>query len=143
MIVVPFKKEHVAEIDQQEQQAIFGKYITEDHLEALENSQYAFTGITDRVIACAGVLEYWSGRGEAWALLSKSSGREFIYIHNAVKRFLDVCPLQRIEATVDENFSKGHQWIKLLGFIQESIPMKHYYPNGGSAILYSRIKWQR
>jgi len=139
--VIHFLPEHVAELERQNADLKFSRYFTADHYQHLENSPWAFTGIVGgRIVGCSGVIQYWEGRGEAWAMLDRSMKHEFLSIHNAIKRFLEVCPLRRIEAVVDENFAKGHQWIKLLGFHKEADCLTGYWPDGGNAVLYARTK---
>jgi RimJ/RimL family protein N-acetyltransferase len=140
MDVVPFEASHIKSIMLQPQQQQFFQYFNPDYAEALKESGPAFTGICDgRILGCAGVVKQWENRAIAWALLSGDLGNEFVRIHRAVKRFLDMTEFNRIEAHVEANFEQGHRWIQMLGFTQEGY-MKEFNPNGGDACLYARLK---
>lgn len=85
-------------------------------------------------------MKYWEGRGEAWAIIDDDCKKEFLTIHNFAKRFFEICPLKRIEATVDAGFSPGHRWVKMLGFKLEAPLLKSYLPNGGDSSLYAKVR---
>lgn len=139
--VIRFLPEHVEALERQNADMKFSKFFTREHYQALEGSPWSFTGIVSgRIVGCAGAIPYWEGRGEAWVILDRSVRHEFLSFHNAVKRGLEICPLRRIEAVVDENFRKGHQWITLLGFRKEAEVLTGYWPDGSNATLYSKIK---
>lgn len=140
--IVNFKAEHWEQIVEQKNQLYIRKCFSKRQAELLEKSETAFTGVaaSGKVVFCAGVNKYWEGRGEAWAILAQSCRKEFLAIHNAVKRYLDVCPLRRIEAAVDVNFKAGHRWVKALGFELEAPRLKAYQPDGVDCALYSRVR---
>lgn len=140
MNVVPFEPEHLETIMLQPQQEQFYAHVSPEYGQALAISGPAFTGILDgRILGCAGVVKQWENRAIAWALLSGDLGNEFVRIHRAVKRFLDMTDFHRVEAHVDANFEQGHRWIQMLGFKPEGY-MKEFNPNGGDAVLYARLK---
>jgi hypothetical protein len=119
------------------------EYMGQANIDALEKSPHSYTLMTEedeRVVGCAGVVEYWSGRGEAWAILDTDSRHEFLAMHNTVKRFLDVCPVNRIEAAVDLHFDNGHRWVMALGFRLDAARLRAFFPNGRDASLYSRVR---
>lgn len=139
--VVRFKKEHLSELKEH----VFGlsvkKNISSQQLENLENRNHSYTVIKEgRVLACAGITEFWPGRGEAWALLDKDIGPLLIDVSREVKKFLDEVPIKRIEAIVYTDFIEGIRWVKLLGFKLESPCMKAYGRNGKDCMLFSRVK---
>lgn len=141
MEVVKLEASHVEWLLKQKATQGFGTFWTKQHTERLEKDRYAYTGIEgDRILFCAGVVEYWPGRGEAWAILDQALKTDFLKVHNAVKRFLDICPLKRIEATVDFEFEAGHRWVELLGFRLEAERMQSYRMDGGDASLYARVR---
>ena len=142
MIVTQFKAEHLRKIIEQDATARLGEFIRPDHIEALERSQYSFTGMTGagRVIGCAGVVEHWPGRGEAWAALDRDCGRQMIAITKTAKRFFEVCPIRRIEIIVGASFDAGHRWAKMLGFEIQSREMAAYLPTGEAAVMYARVR---
>lgn len=116
-------------------------HLTMKQLISLEFAPYAFTGlIDDRVIFCAGVSEYWPGRGEGWALLTEESRHHMLVITRMIKRFLEICPTRRIEASVEVNFKEGHRWAKMLGFELEASRLRAYLPDGQDCSLYARVR---
>lgn len=140
MKVVPFEPEHLDTIMLQPSQQRFFNYFTPDYAKALKVSGPCFTGIDgNRVLGCAGLVKQWENRAIAWALLSGDIGTDFIRVHRAVFRFLDLSDFNRVEAFVDAGFEQGHRWIQMLGFEQEGY-MKQFNPDGGDAVLYARLK---
>lgn len=139
MIVEPFKPEHLMRLDEQEMTAWLKTYVRPEHAEILAASP-SYTGrVGDQIIACAGVLQYWPGRGEAWAFLAKDSGKHFVAIHRAVRSFFSSFDMARIEAAVDKQFIQGQRWVELLGFDMEVACARKYFPNGRDAVLYAKV----
>lgn len=140
MIIVPYNRTHIDDMIAQEGQAYLSKYVTADHAKALEG-KWAFTGKDgDKVLISAGVIELWPGRGVAWAYIDRDAGKCFPSIHKAVKRFIDYCPIRRIEATTDVGFEPANRWIKMLGFTLEAPVMKAYNPTGNDSSLWAKVK---
>jgi hypothetical protein len=139
--IVKFKAEHWDQIQGQDTTAYLAPLIPKDQAAMLAKSPYSYTLFAgERIVAIAGVMEYWPGRGEAWAELAQTSRKEFLPIHNAVKRFLEVCPFERVEAAVDVNFGAAHRWVSLLGFELEAPVMKKYGVDGHDYSLYARVR---
>lgn len=142
MNVIEFKAEHLYELDLQDGQAYLSNWVTPEQAKSIEAAEgWAFTGVVNGVpIGSAGVMPIWQGRGMAWAYLSKdTSGSRFMAVHRAVKRFLEMCFLHRIEMTVDCDFEPGHRWARMLGFTMEAERMSAYRPDGGDCALYARV----
>lgn len=134
-----FKKEHFEDLREEPSVAYLLPHLTEAHLEALEKLPYSYSGIKNgKVVFCGGVSEYWPGRGEAWIMLNKN--RDMIAITKMAKKFVEACPIRRIEVSVDVNFPQGHAWAKLLGFKLEAEFMEAYLPDGRDCSLYSRVR---
>ena len=113
----------------------FGADFTE-----LSNDGLAWTAEDDgEILGIAGLIVQWENRATAWALVSAGAGKRFVRIHAAVKRFLDVAPFRRIEASVDVGFIEGMRWMEMLGFEYEGL-MVAYRPDGADMLLYARIK---
>lgn len=119
------------------------------YLRAMVDAETDFSGMADqglawtaesdgRILGIAGMLPQWENRAIAWALLADNLDNQFLKIHTAVKRFIDVSGFRRIEATVDMGFPQGIRWMKMLGFEQEGI-MRAYRPDGADMILFARI----
>lgn len=143
MKVVEFETEHLRELFLQEGNQALAMHVTEAHLADLKKkSPYAKSIISDtgRVLLCGGVVMYWENRGEAWAVIDQFSRRDFVGVFNRARKFLDECPVRRIEANIDVDFEAGHRWIKLLGFKLEASRLEKYRIDGGDSSLYVRIK---
>lgn len=143
MKIVAFHASHLRDLQLQDAQQYFNaEFGNPDYGLQLQASRYAFTGMADgRVIGCAGVHELWAGRAVAWALLSKDAGRHFTTIHKAASGFFKATPFRRIEAVVEDGFTEGHRWVKLLGFTNETPEgMAGYSPTGTKFYLYSKVK---
>lgn len=139
--VVKFQKEHFKALDEDAQTAYLNSYFTEAHQTALENQPYSYTLMAgEKIIACAGVMEYWPGRAEAWVIFNQNCRKEFMAAHTIFKRFIRVCPIRRIEAAVEVSFKNGHRWMRTLGFTKEAECMEAYLPGGGDCALYARIR---
>lgn len=141
--VLKFKAEHLGYLKEQEATAYLKKYTTPEQDKMLENGM-AYTCVSAeeprRVLMCAGVIEYWKNRGEAWAVFDVNCKKEFVYIHNVVRRYLDICPVRRVEAAVDVGFLPGHRWIRSLGFKLEAPVLKAYRQEGSDVSLYARVR---
>lgn len=146
MKIIDFKPEH------------FGQFILRGHkatpvevfpdlkkrAEQLDGTA-AYTAIAgSEIIACAGVVEVWSGVGEAWMLVSDLVEKYPVFFHRTVKDILNAIykkyQFQRIQATVRADFEKGHRWIETLGFKCEGL-MKRYGIDQADHYRYARIKW--
>ncbi len=115
-------------------------YLTERYGQQLQSMGPCFTAFAGTtVIGCAGVLQYWTGRGQVWSLLSDQLPRYRKGIHAAVKTFLLTAPWRRLEWVLDPEFVRAVDWAKRLGFSYEST-MPAYGPNGELQDLYVRIR---
>lgn len=100
----------------------------------------AFTGLVDgEVGGCAGVVLFWPGVGEAWAVLTET-GREHPVqatelVRTGLRTVIDGMRLRRVQADVSADFLPGHRWIRLLGFSYEGT-MPRYGPNGEDFVRY-------
>lgn len=143
MKIVPFRAEHLRQLQVQNAQLKSMSWMPADQAETIEQlgAIEAYTAIEgDRVVGCAGVLELWKGRAAAWAFLAGDLGRKFVPFHRAVKRFLAVAEYSRIEAEVALDFDEGHRWARILGFELENPRMRKYFPDGSDAALYVKVK---
>lgn len=139
--VEKLQPEHLIELIERKAKSYAGPILTERQVESLAVSDHSHAVFVDgRLMMCAGVQEYWRNRGEAWAVLDPLCKRDFMAIHNVVKRFFEICPVDRIEAAVDISFKPGHRWVKLLGFTMEAERLKKYLPDGKDVSLYSRVR---
>ncbi len=139
--VEKLKGEHLMKILEDPVGQSLKHLMTPAALQVAEQSPYSFTVLENGVpIACLGLQEYWPGRAECWALMANRTGKHMIVIHRAVKKFLETCPVTRIEAAVESDFEAGHRWAELLGFQLEALCLKKYFINGKDACLYARVR---
>lgn len=139
MNIEPFKAWHLHELALQPSQAHFSDFFDPKYGPSLEAGGPAFTGLDNgQVVGCCGLVKHWENRATAWALLGDTSGRNFVSIHKAVARFLDMSDFRRIECYVDAGFEEGHRWVKMLDFQPEGY-MKAFSPMGDDAVLYARV----
>jgi RimJ/RimL family protein N-acetyltransferase len=140
MHIVPFQPQHLEVMVLQPSQKGFSDYFDPQYGAALMNGGPCFTALNnDEVLGCSGVIKQWDNRAIAWALISEFSGKNFVGIHRAVSRFLDLSEFNRIEAFVDADFEQGHRWIQMLGFEREGY-MRQFSPDGRDSVLYARLK---
>lgn len=139
--VVKFEAEDMDKLLETEAMAYLKAYLPPDNSKLLAKEEHSWTmKIDDQVVLCAGVVKKHETRGEAWAVVDKRCRREFLHVHNAVKRFYEICPVRRVEAYVDVGFLPGHRWVKALGFKLEAEVLKAYRPGGGDVSLYARVR---
>ena len=141
MIIEPFTLKHYEAMKVQDAQRYIGDYVSDHDVRSLMQHD-AFAGVLDdgTVVGACGMYEQWAGRASVWALLSCSAGDNFIQVHRAVARFLDMQSYRRIEATVECDFTAGHRWMEMLGFKKEAERMESYDPDGRPHALYARTR---
>lgn len=140
MIIVPYKAEHMRKLHLQSAQLSTVGWAPADHAEMLEQF-VAFTALDgDEVLACAGVIEMWPGRGAAWAFMAEAIGTRMVAVHRAVRRYFDTLDFRRLEAEVAADFEQGHRWVRMLGFELEAPRLRGYFPDGSDAAMYARVK---
>lgn len=139
--VVKFKHKHIKSIEQQDNDLIELSSFNYESYRHLENNRYSYTILSDgRPVCCIGVVEYWKGRGEIWAVIDRNIGSAFVGAVKAMKRMLNLCDLSRLEATVIADFEQGHRLVKLFGFELEAPLMRKYGVTGLNHSLYARVK---
>lgn len=143
MNIVAFKAAHLQLLELQQAQAyLSADFLQPEQARLIEQAGNSFTAMVgDKVICCAGIVEIWTNRAVAWALISKHAGRNMVGLHKAVAGYFSAAKYKRIEAWVDEGFEPGMRWLKLLGFTLETpLPMRGFRPDGGSCFLFSKVK---
>lgn len=115
-----------------------------ENVAALAASDWTYMAVDgDQYLAAGGVMEWWPGRGYAWALVAPGvagNRRATIAVHRAAVRLLDAVPFRRVEAAVAVGFTKARRWIEKLGFVLEAERMVAFTPNGSDAALYARVR---
>lgn len=141
MELTRFKADHMKLLLENPSMVYLRPYMTELKAKSLEALDHSYTGIEgDKILFAAGVVPYWENRAEAWAIIDQQSPHHFMSVHNAVKRFLNIIGIRRIEAAVDVSFQAGHRWCKLLGFTLEAERLKAYKPDGTDCSLYAKVR---
>lgn len=117
MNVIPFRAEHLSQIDVQERQRRTVSYLTAKLAGTLERGGPAISGlVNDRIIGSGGILVH-ERTGFAWAVFAQDAAPYFIHMHHAARRLLKRLPkLERIEAVTEVDFLEGRRWLDLLGF---------------------------
>jgi hypothetical protein len=143
--IIPFKAEHLYDIDVQSAQTDIHTWVSPDLARALEREEgWSYSALDgDEVLGCAGLVAQWPGRKTAWAYLSGNVGHRFPVLHRAALKFLNECGVRRVEAAADVNFPEAHRWLAMLGFIKEAERMEAYLPNGSACSLYARVRIER
>lgn len=138
--VKKMKVEDAAAMAAKQAFSYIGSEMTPAQIAAIEACEHAYSIFIDGTLKMvAGVTTYWPGRGEAWAILDPQCKTDFMELHHVVKRFLDICPVKRIEAAVECEFTPGHRWVKSLGFELEAKKLRAFLPDGKDASLYARV----
>lgn len=141
MKIERFRKEHIDAMAIQERQKGLEYLETTEHFQWLEGND-SFSAIDDdgTVLACAGVVQMTEGRGVAWAYMSQNIGHKMTHVTRAVRRYLKLSPLWRIEMHVDCDFDSGHRWARMLGFKMECERMRAFTPDKRDCALYAMVK---
>ena len=139
--LVPFKAEHLSHLLSKQSVPAFGLNPDELDLNRLETAPHIYSVLSDDVpFLCGGVVEYWPGRGEAWAVFDPQCRNVFLSLHHIAKRFIEACPVRRIEAAVELDFQQGHRWVLALGFTLETPKARAFLPNAKDCSIYARVK---
>jgi hypothetical protein len=139
--IVKFEPEHIEMIKQQDHDSLELGSIGKEQYKAVAmlNDSYTFK-FEDRVLACAGLVEYWKNRSEVWAVIDINSGDKFLPMVRAFKHLIHSHNCSRIEATVIKDFKQAHRLVRLLGFELEATLMRKYGVTGLDYSLYARVK---
>lgn len=138
--LIPYLPEHLISLSMQPSQQWFQPHATQQCAEAWANCKHVTTCVgDDRVLAIAGIEEYWPGRALLWSVFSDNMAREFGRVHVLAKRFIDQGKVRRLEAAVEIGFDNGHRWMRALGFELETPCARRYKANGADCAIYVRI----
>lgn len=141
MIVERFKPEHLESLVLQPAQEFARATVAEKgYGESLAKFDSFTASVDGRVVACAGVIPMWNGRGDAWALIARDIGAKGMHeLHYAVLRYIRASSLRRVEACCDATFEQAHRWLMLLGFSYEG-PLRKYFPDGRDGIRFAMVR---
>ena len=143
MNIKPLEKEHLVDVASRIQgaQTEMKNYIDQPwYFDSLTKTGEAYSVLyEDKVVLCAGIIPQWDGRYVAWALFTKDVGLKMVSIMRAVRRFLNVKDVRRVEAYIDCTHLEGIRLAELLGFKFEGTLVK-FTPDGRNNYMYARTK---
>ena len=139
MIVVPFNRSHLQNLNLQLAQHEALSLLTDNVINELERGQSFTALVDDTPMICCGVYNDGMGRGTLWALVSQDIGKHMVQVTKLCKQFFNTSGYRRLETVVDCDFEAGHRWMRLLGFTKEAERMSAYYPDGRDCSLYAKI----
>lgn len=143
MEVVVLQSDHLDQMTLQPSQQYLRDFINAPgYADCLIRGGYAFCAIENgKPIAAAGVIMTQPHIGLSWSLLTDDlSPRNMVSVHRAVKKFIDVSPISRIETHVRADApSSARRWVEMLGFEYEG-RMRGYSQDGVDCLLYARLK---
>nr|DAU13512.1 MAG TPA: Protein of unknown function (DUF2833) [Caudoviricetes sp.] len=92
-----------------------------------------------RVVGCGGIWPMTDYMGRAWALVGQEAGPVLLAASRVVRHFLTQNDYVRLDTPVRRDFTNGHRWARLLGFVNETPErgMKYYGYDGGTYDLYA------
>ncbi len=110
--------------------------LTEEYAKSLDLAGPSFSAWAGPdIIAAAGVVEFWPGRAQVWALMSSRITEYGGLVHRRVVRYLKQHPVKRLECIIDPRFPDSSRWAERLGFVFES-KMKAYGVHGQDMDMY-------
>lgn len=143
MHLVPYEPQHLLGLDLQPAQAHLSARIDAANARDLAGP-HAVTLVEDGVpLACGGVAPYWAGRAYAWVFIGSGvTGGKFVAASRLARRWLDNLPFVRVEAAADCRYPRHAEWLRLLGFRQETAPntpMQEFL-DGVAHHLFARVR---
>lgn len=136
--VVPFEAWHLHGFSLREEQKIVAVDFTPEYANALQHAGPCFSAWAGcDVIAVAGLVTFWPGRAQVWALMSSRIKEYGGLVHRHVVRYLSGCFVKRLECVIDPRFPESAAWAIRLGFQKES-RMKQYGCYGQDMDMYVR-----
>lgn len=140
MRLVPYEPWHARMIELQPAQEYMRDILTEDDIQSRPLFGPCYTVMDGPlVICCAGICNFWPGRGMIWSFISKHvTPSRLVIMHRMVTEVLRGDVPARLEFVVDSDFPAAHRWAKMLGFKHESHMPKWGY-EGRDADQYVRF----
>ena len=93
----------------------------------------------EQAIGVAGIIDLWSGVGEAWMILHEDV-QGLTLCRAILKMFRALTSdLRRVQITVREGWPQAHKLARHLGMTEEGT-LKGYCPDGENAVMYSKVK---
>jgi hypothetical protein len=143
--VIPFKPEHMADIEKKDVDSNIMMFL--DDLDARAET-YAKSGPSvtimenGKVLVIGGVIQFWPGVGEAWMMVSPEGRKKGLTLFRHMEGFLKYCfaehRFHRIQASIVTTHKEAHKCVMRLGFIPEGM-MVRYGPNMENYMRYARF----
>lgn len=135
MKVIPFKPEHLEQIELKE------NYIQGDCPKTIVNTAFTFES-DGKIIAIIGGFPFVPGVIHWWAFISKHVRDYPIDFHKEVLKMLDWYEEnekpRRMQFEVNCDYPEGQKWAESLGFRVEGV-MEAWGPRGEDHFLYGRV----
>lgn len=135
MKVIPFKPEHLEQIELKE------NYIQGECPKTIVNTAFTFM-YNDKIIAIIGGFPFVPGVIHFWAFISKHVRSCPIAFHKEVLKMLDWYEQnekpRRIQFEVRASYVPGQKWARSLGLTEEGL-MKKWGPDGADHYLFARL----
>lgn len=94
--------------------------------------------VNDHVVACGGLVPVHADRLIAWSLVT--ADMPLVAGVRLFRAFLDEQDALRIETTVDCEDGRSQRWLRMLGFVRETPPLRGFNRDGSAAYLYVRLR---
>ena len=136
---VPFQTSHWAELTANG--LPLGVELSQSEIQQIEATGKAHTIVDEKGVplACGGVVQYWKGRFEAWAIFDKERAKSrMVGIIRIMRDFL-ARVRGRVEAAVRIGNFSDLRTALVLGFAMETLCAKCYLPDGADCSILVRI----
>jgi RimJ/RimL family protein N-acetyltransferase len=140
--IVPFHERHWAELTAHRDLETLTGIPGREHLKFLLTGGISCSALVNgELIASGGVFILWPGTGEAWCMVLPKVFGHGVFFGRASRKCLDEIAaqkkLRRVQASVEEGFTRGTRFVETLGFRSEGL-MEQYF-NGKNFIRYAKI----
>ena len=137
LLVVPFRRQHYAWLSPRAEGGRLPPM--SDALLAQLEASNSWTGVTEgEPVVCAGTVQAWPGRHQAWAYVTRGTLRLMPQITTAV--LSNLARLKgRIEFTVRADFPAGLRWARTLGFEVETPRLRAFGLDGEDHVGFVRV----
>lgn len=142
---IPFQPEHMVNIEKKDVDSDILVFIGDIDKRA---EIYAQAGPTitlmegETVLAIGGVIQFWTGVGEAWMMVSPPGRLKGLSLFKHMDSFLKKCFIEyrfhRVQASIIYSHKEAHKCVMRLGFIPEGM-MVRYGPNMENYVRYVRF----
>lgn len=124
------------------------QHITDEEYERILEDRNGIALMWDgELLAVCGIHWFWPGVGEAWIIQHKRAQEAKVTrmaVYRAGKTLMHMlidkheAPLQRLQATVRQDWPDAIRMVERLGFVRESV-LRRYSPDGTDAYMYAMV----